>query len=156
MQWYLRCQTDSILLAFNERYSHSPFYRTQVLHSISTPSRNSSQNWEMAQQFTLPGGRKIDYFVSGTIDGFPLVWQHSTPGSHVPVPCLEALCKAKGIKLITYSRPGYGGSSRDKGRQVVSCVGDVKALNAHLGLRRCLVGGWSGGGEYNINVTAKT
>jgi pimeloyl-ACP methyl ester carboxylesterase len=102
----------------------------------------------MAQQFELPDGRNIDYLVSGAKDGFPLVWIHGTPGAYITLSSLIAVCEQKGVKLITLSRPGYGGSTRKKGGQVVDTVADIQALIEHLGVERCFVGGWSGGGMF--------
>ena len=101
----------------------------------------------MAQQFQLPDGRNLDYLVNGAQDGFPLVFIHGTPGSYHTEPVLVATCEKKGIKLISYSRAGYGGSCRNKGRRVVDSVADTRALLDHLGVDRFLVGGWSGGGK---------
>ena len=100
----------------------------------------------MAQQFRLPDGRNVDYLISGAKDGFPLIWIHGTPGAYTPDSSLAAACEKKGLKLITLSRAGYGGSTRQRGRQVADIVPDIRALNTHLGLDRCVVGGWSGGG----------
>lgn len=104
----------------------------------------------MAQQLHLPDGRIVDYLVSGAQDGFPLVWIHGTPGAYQPVPSLAAACKKKGVKVITLSRAGYGGSSRNQGRLIVDAVADIQAVNEHLGVDRCIVGGWSGGGEFTF------
>jgi len=106
----------------------------------------------MAEQLTLPDGRIVEYLVSGAPDGFPFVWIHGTPGAYLPVPSLTTVCKSKGLKVITLSRAGYGGSSRRKGRSVVDAVDDIKAVNEHLGVGKCLVGGWSGGGELRSHV----
>lgn len=100
----------------------------------------------MAQQFKLPDGRNIDYYISGAKDGFPIVWLHGTPGAYTPLPSFAVACEKKGLKLVTFSRPGYGDSTRSKGGVVVDIVPDVQALNKHLGIDRCFVGGWSGGG----------
>lgn len=104
----------------------------------------------MSQQLHLPDGRIVEYLVSGAQDGFPLVWIHGTPGAYLPVPSLVAACEKKGIKVISLSRAGYGGSSRNKGRRVVDAVKDIQAVNEYLGIKRCLVGGWSGGGEFTF------
>jgi pimeloyl-ACP methyl ester carboxylesterase len=101
----------------------------------------------MAKQFQLPDGRNLDYAVYGPADGFPFVWIHGTPGGYIPVPDVLNMCDKKGLKLITASRAGYGNSTRNKGRNVVDAVADLRALNEHLGVERCLVGGWSGGGK---------
>lgn len=104
----------------------------------------------MAKQFTLPDGRNVDYVVHGPEDGFPLVWIHGTPGGYIPVPDVIATAEKKGLKVIALSRAGYGGSSRNKGRRVVDAVADIQALNEHLGVTKCLVGGWSGGGMSKV------
>lgn len=101
----------------------------------------------MAQQFQLKDGRNVDYQVSGAENGFPLVWIHGTPGAYVVEPDMEAACRKKGVKIIALSRAGYGGSSCNKGRSVVDAVADIQALNEHLEIKRCFVGGASGGGE---------
>lgn len=101
----------------------------------------------MARQFQLPDGRNVDYLVSGPQDGYPLVFIHGTPGSYIPEPILLETCKKKGVKVITFSRAGYGGSSRHEGRRLVDGVADIRALLDHLGVERFVVGGWSGGGK---------
>lgn len=100
----------------------------------------------MAQVFTLPDGRKLDYLLSGAADGFPLVFIHGTPGAYPADPDLRTACEKKGIKLITFSRAGYGGSSRHRGRRVVDVVADIHALLEHLRVKTCIVAGRSGGG----------
>lgn len=110
-----------------------------------------------AQVLTHADGRKTDYLVSGAEDGFPLVFIHGTPGSYTVGSKLSSTCKRKGIKLITLSRAGYGGSSRKLGRQVVDAVADIHELLEHLGVKKCIVGGKSGGGEYpNLPVAIRT
>lgn len=105
----------------------------------------------MSQQFKLPDGRNVDYLVAGAKDGFPLVWIHGTPSALTPLPNINALCEKKGVKLVTFSRAGYGGSTRHKGRRAVDAVADTQALLKHLNIEQCFVGGWSGGGKsYSI------
>ena len=101
----------------------------------------------MAQHFTLPDGRNVDYVVTGAKNGFPFVFIHGTPGSYVVEPGLADLCQNKGLKLISASRAGYGGSTRKKGRLIIDAVADIQALLQHLGVEQCFVGGWSGGGK---------
>lgn len=45
--------------------------------------------------------------------------------------------------MITYDRPGYGGSDRFRGRRVVDCVADVSAIADSLGIERFAVSGGS-------------
>jgi len=101
-----------------------------------------------AQVLTHADGRKTDYLISGAQDGIPLVFIHGTPGSYTVGSKLIATCERKGIKLITLSRAGYGGSTRKLGRQVVDAVADIHELLEHLGIKKCIVGGKSGGGEF--------
>lgn len=106
----------------------------------------------MVQHLQLPDGRKLEYIVSGAQDGFPLLFIHGTPGSCSPPPALAATCEKKGLKLIMFSRAGYGGSSRHKGRRVVDSVTDTRLLLDHLGVEQCLAAGWSGGGKQVLPV----
>lgn len=101
----------------------------------------------MAKQFKLPDGRNLDYAVYGPPDGFPFVWIHGTPGAYTPVPELLRTTDKNGLKLIVATRAGYGDSTRHKERRIVDAVADLAALNEHLGVKQCLVGGMSGGGK---------
>lgn len=101
----------------------------------------------MSSRLTLSSGHAIDYQLSGPSTGFPLVWLHGTPGARTPIPSLLRACEKKGLRLITFSRAGYGESSRRKGRKIGDEPDVVQALLRELGLERCYVGGWSGGGK---------
>ncbi|KAK4544873.1 hypothetical protein LTR36_003777 [Oleoguttula mirabilis] len=110
----------------------------------------------MVQHLTLADGRTVDFVVEGAEDGFPFVWFHGTPGSYkATLPSLVAICKERGLKIISLSRPGYGGSSRHAGRCVVDEVADVQALIDHLSMKQCVVGGWSGGGPSVLACAAR-
>src|SRR5439155_23347798 len=60
----------------------------------------------------------------------------------------------RGIRLFSYDRPGYGGSSRDEGRNIASCGGDVAAVCHALGVERFCVWGISGGGPHALATAA--
>lgn len=98
------------------------------------------------QHLSLSSGRNLDFMVSGAPSGYPLLFIHGTPGSVVYIESLERECVKQNAKLITLSRAGYGGSTRNKGRSVVDAVDDIKQLLKHLEVEECVVGGWSGGG----------
>ena len=51
-----------------------------------------------------------------------------------------------GIRLISYDRPGYGGSTSARGRRMVDTAADVAAIADFLRLPRMGVWGTSGGG----------
>ncbi len=103
----------------------------------------------------LPDGRFLDVDVSGPEDGFPLVFHHGTPGSVRQFRAIQRAAHDRGLRLVTYSRPGYGASTRQSGRRIVDAAADVTAVLAHLGARRCIVAGWSGGGPHALATGAR-
>lgn len=103
---------------------------------------------------TLPDGRHLDVTVTGPEDGVPLVFHHGTPGSGVQLRSMRRAAAQHGVRLVTYSRPGYGDSTRLAGRTIASVTDDVAALLDHLGADRCLVAGWSGGGPHALATAA--
>ncbi|CAK7235076.1 hypothetical protein SBRCBS47491_009169 [Sporothrix bragantina] len=107
------------------------------------------------QHFTLPDSRTLAYHIYGAPNGFPLIWFHGTPAGAAPPPLLEKAAKEKGIKIIATSRPGFGDSTRHHGRKVIDVVADIQALNEHLGIKECLVAGWSGGGPHTLACAAR-
>jgi pimeloyl-ACP methyl ester carboxylesterase len=107
------------------------------------------------QLLDLPDGRTLCFAEWGDPGGFPVVSLHGTPGSRLnrhPDP--EQYVRA-GARVITYDRPGYGGSTRRPGRTVVDCVDDVAALIDHLGIGPFAVTGGSGGGPHALAVAAR-
>jgi len=103
----------------------------------------------------LPDGRRLDVRVSGPGDGLPLVFHHGTPGAATPIRELERAVHARGLRLVTTSRPGYGGSTRQPGRIVADVAADTAAVLAAIGAERCLIAGWSGGGPHALACGAR-
>src|SRR5690242_11530503 len=97
---------------------------------------------------TVDGGRTVAAAEWGDPEGFPVFMLHGTPGSRFNRPPNEGAVRSLGIRLVTYDRPGYGGSTRHKGRRVVDCVNDVAAIADTLGIERFAVTGGSGGGPH--------
>jgi pimeloyl-ACP methyl ester carboxylesterase len=60
-----------------------------------------------------------------------------------------------GIQLISYDRPGYGGSERDRERKVVDAADDIQAIADELGIDRFSVVGRSGGGPHALACAAR-
>ncbi|MGN6871491.1 MAG: alpha/beta fold hydrolase, partial [Solirubrobacteraceae bacterium] len=60
-----------------------------------------------------------------------------------------------GARVISYDRPGYGGSDRFRGRRVADCVADVAAIADSLGIERFAVIGGSWGGPHSLAVAAR-
>lgn len=103
----------------------------------------------------LPDGRRLEIDVSGPADGVPLLFHHGTPGSAVPQRAVQRAAAGRGLRLVTYSRAGYGESDRLPGRAVVDVVADVEAVLDALGAQRCVVAGWSGGGPHALACGAR-
>jgi pimeloyl-ACP methyl ester carboxylesterase len=91
----------------------------------------------------------------GDLDGFPVFSLHGTPGSRLGRHYDENAYVEVGARVITYDRPGYGGSDRQRGRRVVDCVPDVALIADALGVERFAVTGGSGGGPHSLAVAAR-
>lgn len=101
-------------------------------------------------------GRTLCYEQIGDPSGAPVFVLHGTPGSRLSgLRHHQQRVAEAGLHVITYDRPGYGGSSRHAGRQVVDCVGDIAAIADELGLGRFAVSGASGGGPHALAMGAK-
>jgi pimeloyl-ACP methyl ester carboxylesterase len=107
------------------------------------------------QRINLPDGRIIEVGVSGPEDGLALVFHHGTPGAGLPFGALQRAARARGLRIISASRPGYGGSTRHPGRTVVDVVSDTNAILDALGVENCVVAGWSGGGPHALACAAR-
>jgi pimeloyl-ACP methyl ester carboxylesterase len=106
-------------------------------------------------QIVLRDGRLLDLRVSGPPAGLPLVFHHGTPGAGTPTRALERAAHARGLRVVTASRPGYGGSDRQPGRRVIDVVADTNAVLGSIGADRCIVAGWSGGGPHALACAAR-
>jgi pimeloyl-ACP methyl ester carboxylesterase len=91
----------------------------------------------------------------GALDGFPVFSLHGTPGSRFGRHYDEGAYIAVGARVITYDRPGYGGSDRHRGRRVVDCVSDVALIADALEVERFAVTGGSGGGPHSLALAAR-
>ncbi|MEB0015258.1 alpha/beta hydrolase, partial [Glaciimonas sp. Cout2] len=59
---------------------------------------------------------------------FTVLWQHGSPQTGALLEPLLSAAAARGIRLISYGRPGYGGSSALPGRDVAAAATDVEQL----------------------------
>jgi pimeloyl-ACP methyl ester carboxylesterase len=122
---------------------------------VTTEGSPGTQNDNAAGGvLVLADGRTLDVRVSGPADGQPLVFHHGTPGT-LPSRAFERSAHERGLRLVTFSRPGYGGSTRRPGRAVVDIVGDTAAVLHSIGADRYLVAGWSGGGPHALACAAR-
>ena len=104
---------------------------------------------------TAADGRELAYEQWGDPDGFPVFSLHGTPGGRLERHPDESVYAQAGARLITYDRPGYGGSARHPGRVVVDCVADVRAIADALDVETFAVEGGSGGGPHALAVAAR-
>jgi pimeloyl-ACP methyl ester carboxylesterase len=103
----------------------------------------------------LADGRLLEVQVTGPDDAVPLVFHHGTPGAVTQLRLMQRAAAERSLRLVTYSRPGYGGSTRQPGRRVVDAADDVTAVLDLLGANRCVVAGWSGGGPHALATAAR-
>jgi len=91
---------------------------------------------------------------SGAPDGLPVFLMHGTPGSRGGPRPRSSVLYRMGVLLVSYDRPGYGGSTRVPGRTVGDAAADVAAIADALGLDRFAVAGRSGGGPHALACAA--
>jgi len=91
---------------------------------------------------------------AGQADGIPVLVLRGSPHSRLLYDRWVEDAQSRGITLICYERPGYGGSTRHPGRTVASAADDVPAIAKDLGLNRLLVWGVSGGGPHALPCAA--
>jgi pimeloyl-ACP methyl ester carboxylesterase len=100
-------------------------------------------------QLRTSDGRSLDVIAEGR-SGPAIVFHHGTPSvaEHYR-PWVDAVLGA-GLRWISFSRPGYGDSTRRPGRSVADNCSDVQAVLDHLDVDRFVAMGWSGGGPHAL------
>jgi pimeloyl-ACP methyl ester carboxylesterase len=98
----------------------------------------------------LDDGRDLEIEVSGPEGAPAVLFIHGTPGSATQLGALAAAVADRGHRLVTWSRAGYGDSTRRPGRDVASEVADATAVLDHVGALTCVAAGWSGGGPHAL------
>jgi pimeloyl-ACP methyl ester carboxylesterase len=109
---------------------------------------------ELWETVRLPDGRDLEVLLQGSDGGTLLIFHHGSPGAAVPFAPFDAAAAERGIGLALPSRAGFGGSTRQQGRNVASAAADAAALADHLGQDRFLTAGWSGGGPHALACAA--
>ena len=97
----------------------------------------------------------VEYVVDGPADASGLLLFHvGTPSAAAVYPGLVAAAATHGLRTATYSRAGYGRSSRRAGRSVAVEAAISEALADHLGHGEFFTMGWSGGGPVALACAA--
>ena len=111
----------------------------------------------MPDHVSTPDGRPLEILTGGASDGFPLLFHGGTPSAAVPYDAMSRTAEQAGLRLVTYSRPGYGASPpRPAGAAAVLAddVADSVAILDALGLGDFVTLGWSGGGPRALACAA--
>jgi pimeloyl-ACP methyl ester carboxylesterase len=101
-----------------------------------------------------PDGRALKVTEGGDPKGWPIIVHHGTPLSSRLYPGHVLLARDRGIRLISYDRPGYGESDALPGRRVADAATDVSIIADALGISRFAVWGHSGGGSHALACAA--
>jgi pimeloyl-ACP methyl ester carboxylesterase len=106
------------------------------------------------RSITAPDGRTLTVREGGDPDGVPVLVIAGTPGSSLMYEPHLRDAEQRGLRLFSYDRPGYGGSTRNAGRVVADCAADVVSVCDALGIERFCVWGVSGGGPHALATAA--
>jgi pimeloyl-ACP methyl ester carboxylesterase len=102
----------------------------------------------------IQDGRVLKVLEDGDRAGRPVLVHNGTPNSRLLFSRVVESADRRGVRLISYDRPGYGGSTRQPGRTVADCARDVRQVAAALDINRLAVWGISGGGPHAIACAA--
>jgi pimeloyl-ACP methyl ester carboxylesterase len=106
----------------------------------------------METDLTL-GGRTLHVYDTGLDDAdgrLAVFWHHGTPNIGAPPEPLFAAADRLGIRWVSYDRPGYGGSSPHRDRDVASAADYVSCVADALDIDRFAVVGHSGCGPHAL------
>jgi pimeloyl-ACP methyl ester carboxylesterase len=105
-----------------------------------------------ARDLRLDDGRDVRVYDSApdSAEAPVLLWHHGSPQTGALLEPLQAAAAERGIRLLSYARPSYGGSSPRPGRDVASAADDVAQIADALGIARFAVMGASGGGPHAL------
>ena len=95
-----------------------------------------------------------DAWADGTEGCLAVFWHHGTPNIGAPPEPLLPAAAERGIRWVSYDRPGYGGSTPHPGRDVASAAADVASVADALGIERFAVMGHSGGAAHALACAA--
>jgi pimeloyl-ACP methyl ester carboxylesterase len=106
-----------------------------------------------ARELTV-GDRVLGIYEDGPSDGPVILYHHGTPAAGGPFSLWVDDVAARGARLVSYDRPGYGVSTPVPGRTVADAAADSAAIMDALGVERFATWGISGGGPHALACAA--
>ena len=111
----------------------------------------------MSERIQVPGpsDRTIEVLTGGADDGPCLLFHGGSPSAVAEWPALDAAARAAGLRVVTYSRPGYGASTprTEAGVYADDVIESIVVLD-HLAIDEFVTAGWSGGGPRALACAA--
>ena len=99
------------------------------------------------------GGRVLRVRDAGDPGGAEVMYFHGTPSSRLDLCFGEQLAAERGVRLVSFDRPGYGGST-PASFGLASIAADAHAVADELGIARFATLGQSGGGPGALAAAA--
>ena len=99
------------------------------------------------------GGRTLRVHTAGADAGPLIVYLHGSPSSRLDIVGLDGRSRARGVRVVAFDRPGYGGSSFAR-FTFASVVDDVYAVADHVDAETFAVAGQSSGAPHALAVAA--
>lgn len=99
------------------------------------------------------GDRSLRVRDAGDPQGNPIIYFHATPGSRLDMAFADDLATELGVRMVSFDRPGYGGST-PASYGLVSVAQDAAAVADSLGIERFATLGQSGGGPFSLAAAA--
>lgn len=99
------------------------------------------------------GGRVLRVRDAGDPGGGVVMYFHGTPGSRLDLSFGEQIAADRGVRLVSFDRPGYGGSTPAP-FGLASIAADAHAVADGLGVARFATLGMSGGGPGALAAAA--
>ena len=102
------------------------------------------------QNFTLSDGRNLEYLTNGLKSDLIIVLHAGTTQDITGWQTWLDYFASQGIFALSFGRSGYAGSTKKPGRITLDVAEDVAELSEHLGIKRFVNLGLSGGGQHAI------
>jgi pimeloyl-ACP methyl ester carboxylesterase len=107
------------------------------------------------REVRLADGRVLRAHDGGGEPGaFAILWHHGSPQTGAPLQPMLQAAAARGLRVISYGRPSYGGSSPLPGRSVAAAARDAEQVADAFAVGRFAAMGASGGGPHALACAA--